>query len=108
MTLTQLKQALAAGERFDAFILATDAIVYLVQVRRLYDQVRSIEVPVSLMEAKGRRLVFRSRNAAEQCLARLGFSQVTLVHDSAYGEMIGGPEGGNSQMRHTYPIKSHD
>ena len=108
MNLVDLKQALTQGTKYEAFILAADPIVYLLQVRKQHADAPSIESPECVTDAKGQRLVFRNRTDAQQCLARIGFTEVTLLHESAYGEMIGGPVGGDSQLRHTYPIVLHD
>lgn len=108
MKLRELERRMAQGMEFDAVIQAVDAVVYLVQVRERHSNATSIDPPVCITDAKAKRLVFRNRNGAQQCLARLGFKEVTLVQDSAYGEMIGGPVGGDSQLRHTYPISLED
>lgn len=108
MRVQALQKALQQGRQFDAVVMAADPIVYLVQVLERHEGVASIDAPVCLTDAKDKRLVFRNRNDAQQCFARLGFTEVTLVHDSAYGEMIGGPVAGDSQLRHTYPISRQD
>jgi len=108
MKIEELKQSLGNGVRYDAFVLAADAIVYLVQVRPHHDGAASIDPPTCIADSSGRNLVFRNRSDAQQCLARIGFTQVTLIHNSAYGEMIGGPVGGDTTLSQTYPISLND
>ncbi len=102
MTLKELKQALAMGEEFRAVVRAADPMIYLLQVQRS-DHVETL--PLTVTNSKGTNLVYRSRYAADQACARAGFSEVTLVHESAYGEMIGLPGGGETRLQQTYPVK---
>lgn len=108
MNITELKRSMKAGIGYDAFVLAADAIVYLVQVRPQHEGAASIDTPNCVTDGNGRNLVFRNRSDAQQCLARIGFTQVTLIHNSAYGEMIGGPVGGDNTLSQTYPISLLD
>jgi len=101
MTLKELKAALVAGEQFKATVLAADAVVYLLQVQPLAD---SAQLPVTLTDSRGKNLVYRSRSAADEACARAGFTEVTLVHESAYGEMIGLDAGGETRLQQTYPV----
>ncbi len=103
MTLKELEQARANGAELDAMVVATDAVVYLLQVVRHGDGESTL--PVTLQDARGNNLVYKSRYAADQAFARAGLTRVTLVHESAYGEMIG-TETGCNRMEHSYPVKT--
>ena len=102
MTLKELKNALAGGGEFKAVVLAADPMVYLLQVMRLGE---GSELPLTVTNSKGKNLVYRSRYAADQACARAGFTEVTLVHESAYGEMVGLETGGDTRLQQTYPVK---
>ncbi len=101
MTLKELKAALAEGIQYKATVLAVDAVVYLLQVHAPVDVGNST---ITLTNARGENLVYRSRSAADQAFARVGFKEVTLTHESAYGEMVGLEPGGDTKLRQTYPV----
>lgn len=101
MTLRDLKRAIAEGASVEAMVLAADPMVYLLQVSRS-DQAAS-DLPVTLQDRQGRNLVYTSRYAADQAFAQAGVTRVTLVHESAYGEMVGLGAGDN-RMAHSYPV----
>jgi len=106
VTLKEVKAALAGGSQYAAVVLAADPMVYLLQVLaqdRATEE--ATEQPVTLTNARGENLVYRSRYAADQACARAGFTEVTLVHESAYGEMVGLEPGGDTQLQQTYPVK---
>lgn len=101
ITLKEVTAALRAGEQYKATVLAADAVVYLLQVQA------PVEVGVSTLtvtNSRGENLVYRSRSAADQAFARAGFNEVTLVHESAYGEMVGLEPGGDTKLQQTYPV----
>jgi len=100
MTLKELKTALAGGAQLEAMVLAVDPMVYLLQVQRLAD---TAGLPATLEDSHGKQLVYRSRYAADQAFARAGVDRVTLIHNSAYGEMVGLSQGDNT-MRQSYPV----
>lgn len=102
MTLKELEQARANGAELDAMVLAADAVVYLLQVMRRGEGAATL--PVTLQDTHGNNLVYKSRYAADQAFARAGLTRVTLVHESAYGEMVG-TETGSNRMEHSYPVK---
>ena len=102
MTLKELKKALADGGGYKAVVLAADPMVYLVQVQPFGS---NSDFPLTVTNSSGKNLVYRSRYAADQACARLGFTEVTLVHESAYGEMVGLDAGGDTRLQQTYPIK---
>lgn len=101
MTLKELKQAIAGGTEFKAMVLAADPAVYVLQVCPRSETAQSW--PVTLQSAAGRNLVFRSRYSADQAFARAGLTNVTLVHESAYGEIVGLDNGVN-RMEQSYPV----
>lgn len=102
MTLKELKKAVAAGSELEALVFAADPMVYLLQVRMPGGDE---QLPTTVTNSKGVNLVYRSRYAADQACARAGFSEVTLIHESAYGEMVGLPVGGDTRLQQTYPVK---
>jgi len=87
-------------------MLSADPMVYLLQVILPERQVAGANdsLPLTLHNARGENLVYRSRYAADQAFARAGVSAVTLVHESAFGEMVG-LETGSNRMEQTYPVK---
>lgn len=101
MTLKELEAALAEGDEYKATVLAADAVVYLLQVHAPVEVGNST---ITLTNSRGENLVFRSRSAADQAFARVGFKEVTLVHESAYGEMVGLEPGGDTKLQQTYPV----
>lgn len=101
MTLKELAAALAGGAEIDAMVFAVDPVVYLLQIQC---EGETSGLPVTLQNEKGTRLVYRSRYAADQAFALAGVKQVTLVHNSAYGEMVGLSGDGDNTMRHSYPV----
>jgi len=101
VTLKELKAALEEGQEYKATVLAADAVVYLLQVQA---PVEVGDSTVTLTNSRGENLVYRSRSAADQAFARVGFKEVTLVHESAYGEMVGLESGGDTKLKQTYPV----
>jgi len=106
VTLRDLKKAIAGGAELTAIVYAADPMVYLLQVSRADDSAGSL--PLTLQNAQGENLVYRSRHAANQALARAGAKEVMLVHESAYGEMVGLPASGENRLEHRHPIKLDD
>lgn len=106
MTLKDIKSAIASGKNIKAQVLAADPLVYLLQVVLPDVDGRSATkgLPLTLQNSRGENLVYRSRYAADQAFARTGVSEVTLVHESAFGEMVGLEQGVN-RMEQTYPVK---
>ncbi len=106
MTLKELKNAVSAGEKVTAQVLAADPMVYLLQVLISDGHTAGAQrsSQLTLQNARGENLVYRSRYAADQAFARAGLSSVTLVHESAFGEMVG-LEAGPNRMEQTYPVK---
>jgi len=105
VTLNELKNSIAAGENVTAQVLAADPMVYILRVvpeKSTADASNSL--PLTLQNARGENLVYRSRYAADQAFARAGVSSVTLLHESAFGEMVG-LEAGSNRMEQTYPVK---
>lgn len=102
MTLKELKAAVAAGTKHKAMVFAADPMVYLLQILRRDSG--EAELPLTLQNSRGENLVYRSRYAADQAFARAGITEVTLVHESAFGEMVG-LETASNRMEQSYPIK---
>ena len=104
MTLKELKLALAEGANIEAMVLAADPATYLLQVTR--SDSGASNLPITLQNGVGRNLVYKSRYAADQAFAQAGVTRVTLVHESAYGEMVGLDVGDSSdtRMAHSYPV----
>ena len=102
MTLKELKLIVAGGADVEAIVNAADPMVYLLQI--LVRGEGASELPTTLQDAHGKNLVYRNRYSADQAFARVGIARVTLVHESAYGEMVGMDAGGN-RMEHRYPVK---
>ena len=110
MTLEELRAALVRGDSYKALVRSADPTVYLLQVEPVLEedqkegQNQGATQPITLTNARGENLVYRSRSAADQACAQAGFKEVTLVHESAYGEMIGLEPGGDTRLQQTYPV----
>ncbi|XOV83987.1 MAG: DUF6482 family protein [bacterium] len=74
-------------------IHAVDPMIYLV-----FATCADLLIPV--VDQQGERMRFPSRGATLQRLREAGVSEVTFVHRSAYGEMVGLAEDGQmNEMR---------
>lgn len=82
----------------DIEVHGVDPMIYLI-----FAVLDSKLVPVAGKE--GKRLCFPSRYAALHTLREAGITAVTFVHRSAYGEMVGLDDAGQTnEMRQIIPL----
>ena len=82
MTLKQLERLVAGKGIAEIEVHAVDPVIYLV-FHRFGERLTPVQ------SRRGTTARYTSRYAALKALAALGLDEVTFVHRSAYGEMIG-------------------
>ena len=96
MNLSELENALSRGDSPEIEIHAIEHmyITYL----------RAGEELIPLVNHKQQTLKYKSRYQALSALAETGLDAVDFVHRSAYGEMIGSAEAGETELRQTIDL----
>lgn len=89
MTLRELERLTAGGGSAEIEVHGVDPMIYLI-FQRFGERLTPV------IARSGSTAQFTSRHAALKALAAIGLDEVTFVHRSAYGEMIGTDGGADS------------
>lgn len=89
MTLDEIRRMVAGGRRPSLEVHAIDPMIYLV-----FECASDTLTPIT--DRNGQTLRYPSRFAALNALQQTGIPEVDFVHRSAYGEMVGLEDAGDS------------